>query len=438
MNSGKSEKTPKIALRHSRIGLRMLFIMLAALVLGVIVYIGVTQLGSWAQNSIIYERLFSEEYKQEMLHDLQNYVADNGISSSDYMQISVWLSDNIGIGFFYDQRTPDNGDYVIQFADRAVSVVPYVTSNAYDQQITLVAAVLALAAALLIIAPYARRISSDIKHLSGDMALIAGGDLSHEVKLKGKTELAELAQSFDQMRLAIAARMERESEAVRANQELIGALSHDLRTPLTKQSSYLELALSERYKRDAAGMRACVEKASKATGELRERIEELFSYFLVFSGEKGPEPLLEDVDGTQVLARLLGEQAEFLRLRGFSVDCQAVPEGLRLRAYLPGLTRIFDNMTSNILRYADPAREVLTYVVVNGPRAFVHFDNCVREDADRREGTNIGCRSAARQAELMGGALRTERTGSRYYAILELPVPGGGEAARPESARGET
>ena len=224
LNSGKSEKTPKIALRHSRIGLRLLLNMLAALVLGVIVYIGVTQLGSWAQNSIIYERLFSEEYKQEMLHDLQNYVTDNGISSSDYMQISVWLSDNIGIGFFYDQRTPDNGDYVIQFADRAVSVVPYVTSKAYDQQITLVAAVLALAAALLIIAPYARRISSDIKHLSGDMALIAGGDLSHEVKLKGKTELAELAQSFDQMRQAIAARMERESEAVRANQELIGAL----------------------------------------------------------------------------------------------------------------------------------------------------------------------------------------------------------------------
>ena len=104
-------------------------------------------------NTIIYERLFSEEYKQKMLHDLQNYVTDNGISSSDYMQISVWLSDNIGIGFFYDQRTPSDGDYVIQFADRAVSVVPYVTSNAYDQQITLVAAVLALAAALLIIAP---------------------------------------------------------------------------------------------------------------------------------------------------------------------------------------------------------------------------------------------------------------------------------------------
>ena len=195
------------------------------------------------------------------------------------MQISVWLSDNIGIGFFYDQRTPGDGDYVIQFADRAVSVMPYVTSNAYDQQITLVAAVLALAAALLIIAPYARRISSDIKHLSGDMALIAGGDLTHEVKLKGKTELAELAQSFDQMRLAIAARMERESEAVRANQELIGALSHDLRTPLTKQSSYLELALSERYREDAKGMRACVERAAKATGELRERIEELFFLF---------------------------------------------------------------------------------------------------------------------------------------------------------------
>ena len=36
MNSGKSEKTPKIALRHSRIGLRLLLNMLAALVLGVL------------------------------------------------------------------------------------------------------------------------------------------------------------------------------------------------------------------------------------------------------------------------------------------------------------------------------------------------------------------------------------------------------------------
>ena len=82
-------------------------------------------------------------------------------------------------------------------------------------------------------------------------------------------------------------------------------------------------------------------------------------------------------------------------MRGFAVDSQAVPEGLKLRVYLPGLTRIFDNMTSNILRYADPGRGVRTYVVANGARAFVHFDNSVREDADRREGTNIGCRSAA-------------------------------------------
>ncbi len=223
--------------------------------------------------------------------------------------------------------------------------------------------------------------------------------------------------------------MERESEAVRANQELIAALSHDLRTPLTKQSSYLELALSDRFRGDEAGMRACVEKAGKATHELHERIEELFSYFTVFSGEQGQEPMLEDVDGTRVLTQLLSEQAEFLRLRGFAVDCQTVPEGLRLRAYLPGLTRIFDNMTSNMLRYADPQRTVHTYVVVNGARVFVHFDNSVRADADKREGTNIGCRSAARQAELMGGCLRTERTGNRYYAILELPAPGGEGAA---------
>ena len=119
----------------------------------------------------------------------------------------------------------------------------------------------------------------------------------------------------------------------------------------------------------------------------------------------------------------------FLRAKGFHVETKPVPDGLRMRLYLPGLSRIFDNMTSNILRYADPERPVATYVVVNDARVFVHFDNIVSGDAGKREGTNIGCRSAARLAESMGGKMHTERAGNRYYAILELPALRGAQAA---------
>ena len=284
MSRQRRERAPKIALRHSRMGLRLLLVMLAAMVLGIAVYVGVTRLGTWAQANVFDEQLFNEQYKRRMLRDLQQYVIDNDISSSDYMQISVWLTDNVGIGFLYDKNAPATGEYTIRFSDGTVSVTPYVTYNGYDQQIALAAAVFAVAAVLLVIAPYARRISSDVKTLCADMDAVAGGDLSHEVRLGGKTELAELAQNFDQMRVSIAARMQRESEAVRANQELIAALSHDLRTPLTKQMSYLELAQSDRCKGDAQAMLSCVQRAHKATLELKERIEELFSYFLVFSG----------------------------------------------------------------------------------------------------------------------------------------------------------
>ena len=403
--------------------------MLAAMVLGIGVYLGITRAGAWAQARLFDGRLFSEEYKRKMLDDLQLYVSDNDISSSDYMQIVVWLTNNIGIGFLYDENAPGTGEYTIRFSDRTVSVVPYVTYNGYDQQVALVATVTALAAVLLVIAPYARRISSDIKRLCADMNAIAGGDLSHQIQLGGKTELAELAQNLDQMRVSIAARMQRESEAVRANQELIAALSHDLRTPLTKQMSYLEFAQSQRCREDPQAMLACVERAHKATCELNERIEELFSYFLVFSGDAAHAPTLEEVDGTPVVSGLLQEQAVFLRAKGFHVETKPVPDGLRMRLYLPGLSRIFDNMTSNILRYADPERPVATYVVVNDARVFVHFDNIVSGDAGKREGTNIGCRSAARLAESMGGKMHTERAGNRYYAILELPALRGAQAA---------
>ena len=196
---------------------------------------------------------------------------------------------------------------------------------------------------MLIIAPYARRISSDIKHLSGDMALIAGGDLTREVKLKGKTELAELAQSFDQMRQAIAARMERESEAVRANQELIAALSHDLRTPLTKQSQLPGTGAGRALSRGRQGhARLRGKRRPRPRANCANALRSCFPTSSSFPGKRGPGPVLEEVDGTQLLTRLLCEQAEFLRVRGFAVDSQAVPEGLKLRVYLPGLTRIFD------------------------------------------------------------------------------------------------
>ena len=48
MNSGKSEKTPKIALRHSRIGLRMLFIMLAAVSIIPVIFVFMISVSSEA------------------------------------------------------------------------------------------------------------------------------------------------------------------------------------------------------------------------------------------------------------------------------------------------------------------------------------------------------------------------------------------------------
>ena len=49
------------------------------------------------------------------------------------------------------------------------------------------------------------------------------------------------------MRMALAENIEKEAEAKRANYELIAAVSHDLRTPMTSLSLYLDLLREGRY-----------------------------------------------------------------------------------------------------------------------------------------------------------------------------------------------
>lgn len=324
-----------------------------------------------------------------MLKTFQEYVDLNNIHSTDYLQVKIWMTKNTGVSFLYDAAAGDEGEYSIRFADKTVGVIPYLTNTKYSGVILLASFIVAALCFLLVLLPFVRRVISDIKRLSHDMEALTGGDLQHPVSLRRRDELGELAKDIDDMRRSVIYRMAREAEAVKANQDLITALSHDLRTPLTKQMGYLELAIQGKCG-DEAALKDCLEKAYRASGQLQSLSNELFSYFLAFGGGEQRQLMLEEVDGQLLVAQLLEEQSAYLRGQGFTVENQPVEKPFSLRLNLPWLARIVDNMTSNIIKYADAAEPVRLYCVLNRERVFVHFENAVRMDVERREGTNIG------------------------------------------------
>ena len=125
---------------------------------------------------------------------------------------------------------------------------------------------------------YNSRVTSSISRLARQVRQVSQGDLTLEITPSSQDEIGDLAEDVDAMRLSIMDKLQREETAWRANTELITAISHDVRTPLTTLMGYLDI-LGENDNltpvQQQEYLSVCRQKAEK----LRTLTNELFSYF---------------------------------------------------------------------------------------------------------------------------------------------------------------
>lgn len=74
------------------------------------------------------------------------------------------------------------------------------------------------------------------------------GDLDHTIKINSNDEIAELSNQIDNLRLTLKDNFATEEANRKANYELVTALSHDLRTPLTSLMGYLDIIRLKKFK----------------------------------------------------------------------------------------------------------------------------------------------------------------------------------------------
>jgi signal transduction histidine kinase len=113
----------------------------------------------------------------------------------------------------------------------------------------------------LSVIPVSRFITRRIKKLRQSAILIAEGDLSHRVAIKGKDEISDLAQTFNDM-------TDKLEGMIVSGKELTANISHELRTPLTR------IRMAEELLRDKVAQGNVKELAGHLDG-IREDIDEL-------------------------------------------------------------------------------------------------------------------------------------------------------------------
>ena len=267
-----------------------------------------------------------------------------------------------------------------------------------------------------------RRKTSEISRLASQLEVMAGGELSVPLKAKGNDELTTLAENMESMRLSFIDRLKREEDMTRSSSQLLTDMSHDLRTPLTALIGYLDIVSSGKCE-DEERIKAYIESARKRAYQIKGMTDELFEYFLVYSG-KDSEASLEPMDAVTILGQLWSEAAFALESEGF--DCHThYPESSSEVAVSPRLlTRVLDNIVSNIKKYADPAFPIETELQKEKTSFSLCVKNRVKATTGKAESSGIGLASCRKIAEIHKGEFISGEEDGYFACTLRLPQAG--------------
>ena len=208
-------------------------------------------------------------------------------------------------------------EYPVNFRDGVFTVAVYDSSRSMVRAaVNLCALAVAALVFLGTVLLYEQHITRTIQILSRQVRQVSRGDLGMQITPQTSDEIGQLALDVDTMRLSIIDKLQREEEAWKANSQLITAISHDVRTPLTALLGYLEIISDDSLSPEerSAYLEVCKNNALRLKG----LTDELFGFFLVF-GKPQPDQAPEEFDAVTLLEQVLLEHEMDLGQRGFQV-----------------------------------------------------------------------------------------------------------------------
>ena len=150
---------------------------------------------------------------------------------------------------------------------------------------------------------------------------------------------------------------------------------------------------------------------------MKQLADYLFEYSLI-TGEENVQ-LEEPETMAGLLYDLFSETCGYLEQKGFSVDFHVEWTEEKIRISMDYMMRILDNITSNLIKYADPAYPVMISSPQESPG--VVFENRVRLLEEKPESTGIGLQSIRKMMEKMGGNYLVEQVEDRFRLTLFFP-----------------
>lgn len=377
---------------------------------------------------VVHPKLF------ELKEDFQEYVMENKISHSEFEKIDEWASENeelliVNVIKFEEAKTRkrttnDHGkrrgsqilalSAVIDYSDgSAKTTFRYAPSISVKIMLRSANLLLSFAIFLAVFYCFLKMKLDYISKIDEGLSILEGGDLSYVIPVEGTDELGRLAMSANQMGRSIENKIRSEQKALQSNKEIIGDLSHDIRTPLTVIIGYLTMLAEEQQLTDRQ-KETYLQLALKKADQMKNRIGELLDFATIYSGQ-------QIVNKTIMDARIILEQLQE-ELAGLA-EMEAednIEEGIMIYADSKLLERLLDNILSNIQKYGDLEKNVVLNCSVSGGMVKISIKNHISSEA-RTDGKSLGLKISAYIMGIHGGYLDTNEGDGVYETVITIP-----------------
>ena len=421
---------------------QLLRLLLISAFAAVVAFGGLDFAGEHLVDKYLEETDYIDRKNQEYIEKFQNYIRQEQLSSRDTDALNIWLKKQklLSIKIYkdeiqvFDSNYPDQeiweeeisagnyaweSYYIVEFSDGLAEVIiTGVYSYQFYNYVLIAELIVSFTLFLLFVLLGIRRKMDYIRMLSSEIEILEGGSLDYPITVKGKDELAALAEGLDSMRISFQNLILQEAEIVRENQRNVTEMSHDLRTPVTSIMLYTEILKKGKYKSEEQLM-AYLEKIDQKAHRMKHLTDHLFEYSLI-AGEE--EVKLEEPEQYEVLFYdLFSETCSYLEQKGFSVVFHVTWTNCLLRISTDYMMRILDNVTSNIVKYAAVSEPVEISSVEESGRVGFMFENKIRYLKEKVESTGIGIQNIKNMMKQMGGNCIIEKDKDSFRIIFLFP-----------------
>lgn len=286
-------------------------------------------------------------------------------------------------------------------------------------------------ALFFMIKKYYNKIGRNYQTMLWAVNKMAEGDLDTEIM----TDLGifePFRYELGKVRTGFKKAVDEEVKSQRMKTELITNVSHDLKTPLTAITTYIELLKKEDITEEER--RSYIETLEKKSLRLKVLIEDLFEVSKATSNNITINRM--EVDVVNLMKQVSIEHEDQYNAAGLELRWQVPEEKVTLMLDNQKTYRIFENLFVNAQKYAMPhsrvyvdvkkQEDIVEIVMKNMSSAELNFkaeeitERFVRGDSSRNtEGSGLGLAIAKSFTEAQGGKLHIEVDGDLFKVVIQ-------------------